>query len=223
MDDLRSGAALRAIGIRRRLRQSDVAKRAGLSSSAVSRIERGRLDEVTLETIRRVAKAIDVRVELVARWRGGELDRLLPEPIDAASTHTARCCDTLSPTTVGPCAAGSGAPTARLPPCPFCRSLARGPVCGGCHLGIGSDGLPRAWDRGRRQPNFQHSESRRVTPTLALHSGHGVANRASRRAPGGASDAGGLRCGVARRVIGQRPPPHERAIDGLVLVRHPVG
>ena len=43
----------------------------------VSRLERGHLDGVTLGTIRAVAKALDIRVDLVPRWRAGDLDRLL--------------------------------------------------------------------------------------------------------------------------------------------------
>lgn len=43
----------------------------------VSRIERGHLDTLSLVTVRRVASALDVRVDIVARWRAGDLDRLL--------------------------------------------------------------------------------------------------------------------------------------------------
>jgi hypothetical protein len=40
-------------------------------------MERGHVDTVTLETIRSVSRTLDVRVELIARWRAGDLDRLL--------------------------------------------------------------------------------------------------------------------------------------------------
>jgi len=43
----------------------------------VSRIERGHLDTLSLRTLRSVASALDVRVDLFARWRAGDLDRLL--------------------------------------------------------------------------------------------------------------------------------------------------
>ena len=43
----------------------------------VSRIERGHLDTLSLATVRRVASALDVRVDIGARWRAGDLDRLL--------------------------------------------------------------------------------------------------------------------------------------------------
>lgn len=55
----------------------DVAQRAGVSAGTVSRIERGRLNEVGLATLSRVADALEIRLEVVARWRGGELDRML--------------------------------------------------------------------------------------------------------------------------------------------------
>ncbi len=43
----------------------------------MSLIERGHIGSVTVDTLRRVAAALDMRLEVIARWRGGELDRLL--------------------------------------------------------------------------------------------------------------------------------------------------
>jgi transcriptional regulator with XRE-family HTH domain len=77
MDDMRVGAALRAIRLRRRWRQDDVATRARVSRSLVSLVERGHLGATTLETLRRISAALDVRLDVIPRWRGGELDRLL--------------------------------------------------------------------------------------------------------------------------------------------------
>lgn len=77
MDDIRVGAAFRAVRKRRGWRQRDVAERAGMSRAFMSLVERGHLDRVSLRTIRRIAAVLDIRVDLVARWRGGELDRLL--------------------------------------------------------------------------------------------------------------------------------------------------
>lgn len=77
MDDPRVGAALRAVRIRRGWRQADVAGHAGVSVTAVSRAERGQIDRMPLATLRRVAAALDIRVDLVPRWRGADLDRLL--------------------------------------------------------------------------------------------------------------------------------------------------
>jgi len=77
VNDQRVGAAFRAIRIKRRWRQRDVADRAEVSASLVSLIERGYVGSVTVDTLRRVGGALDIRVEVLARWRGGELDGLL--------------------------------------------------------------------------------------------------------------------------------------------------
>lgn len=77
MDDLRVGAAFRAVRVRRRWRQADVAARAGVSRAFVSLVEHGHLDQVSLETLRSVARILDIRLDLYARWRGGSLERLL--------------------------------------------------------------------------------------------------------------------------------------------------
>ncbi len=77
MDDQRFGSMLRAIRIRKRLRQADIAARAGVSRWIVMRIEAGRLGTMSLDTLRSVAAALDARVEPLVRWHGGELPRLL--------------------------------------------------------------------------------------------------------------------------------------------------
>ena len=77
MDDLKVGAILRAVRIKARLRQIDVAKLAGVSQSQVSDLERGDLRGMTIGTARDIAAAVGVRVELLPRWRAGEFDRLL--------------------------------------------------------------------------------------------------------------------------------------------------
>lgn len=74
---MRVGAALRAVRVRRGWRQRDVADRAGVSHALVSLLERGHVGRTSLDSVRRVAAVLDVRVDVVARWRGGELDRLL--------------------------------------------------------------------------------------------------------------------------------------------------
>ncbi len=43
----------------------------------MSRIERGHVDEVTVRVLRDVCRAVDMRLDLVPRWRGGDLDRLV--------------------------------------------------------------------------------------------------------------------------------------------------
>jgi transcriptional regulator with XRE-family HTH domain len=79
VDDQQFGAAIRALRLRRRWRQEDLATAARCSRSAVSRIERGHLDAVGLGTTRRIAGALDARAVFDLRWRGGELARLLDQ------------------------------------------------------------------------------------------------------------------------------------------------
>lgn len=48
-----------------------------MSDSAVSRIERGRLNGVTVGTLQRISVALDARLDLLVQWHGGDLARLL--------------------------------------------------------------------------------------------------------------------------------------------------
>lgn len=73
----RVGAAIRAVRRRRGLRQADVAREAGTSPSTVCRIEHGHLASYSFRTTDRVAATLGIRLDIVPRWRGGELDRLL--------------------------------------------------------------------------------------------------------------------------------------------------
>jgi transcriptional regulator with XRE-family HTH domain len=77
MDDRRVGQALRAIRMRRRLRQSDVAALAGVSRRAIGELERGLLANQRLEVLRAVAVTLDATIDLGIRWNGADLDRLL--------------------------------------------------------------------------------------------------------------------------------------------------
>jgi transcriptional regulator with XRE-family HTH domain len=77
VDDQRLGSTLRAIRQRRRWRQQDLAANARVSRSIVGRIERGALANVPYGTIRKVAQALDARVDAVVRWQGGDLGRLI--------------------------------------------------------------------------------------------------------------------------------------------------
>jgi len=77
MDGQRTGAAIRLVRLRRRWRQSDVALAAGVSSSTVSRIERGHVGSLSLDTVAAIAASLDIRLDLIPRWRSGDLDRLL--------------------------------------------------------------------------------------------------------------------------------------------------
>jgi transcriptional regulator with XRE-family HTH domain len=83
MDDETFGRVVRIVRVRRRLRQRDVADRAGLSRAAIWRVEHGRLDEMAVATIRRACAPLELRVDLELRGRGADLDRLV------SARHTA--------------------------------------------------------------------------------------------------------------------------------------
>ena len=79
MDDKALGRALRALRVRKRLRQKDVAEIAQTSQQTVSRMESGLLDGATIGALRAVAEAVGARVALDVRWQGADLDRLLSQ------------------------------------------------------------------------------------------------------------------------------------------------
>jgi transcriptional regulator with XRE-family HTH domain len=54
-----------------------VARRSGVRRETVSRLERGFAGRVPLDTLRAVADALGLRLDLGLRWRGGDLDRIL--------------------------------------------------------------------------------------------------------------------------------------------------
>lgn len=95
MDDVRVGAAFRAVRVRRGWRQRDVADKAGASRTQVSLIERGHIGSVTFDNLRRVAAVLDMRIDVLARWRAGELDRLLNSRHSALGNAVARWLDQL--------------------------------------------------------------------------------------------------------------------------------
>jgi transcriptional regulator with XRE-family HTH domain len=68
---------LRAVRLQKRQRQHDVARRARVSRSLVSRAEHGRLDELSFGALTRIAAALDVSLFLDARWDDGDVDRLI--------------------------------------------------------------------------------------------------------------------------------------------------
>jgi transcriptional regulator with XRE-family HTH domain len=77
MDDLGFGRLVRLARIRRGWRQQDLADRAGVSRSTVSRIERGHLGSLPLDVVRAVAAALDIRIDVAARTRAIDMDRVL--------------------------------------------------------------------------------------------------------------------------------------------------
>jgi len=77
MNDVQLGLALRATRVKRRLRQCDLAKQAGVSASVVSRLEHGDLDLVSLPALRGIAAKLGVSLEFLPRSAGGELERVV--------------------------------------------------------------------------------------------------------------------------------------------------
>jgi transcriptional regulator with XRE-family HTH domain len=79
MEDRRVGRLLRAGRERKGWRQLDVETACGVDQTSVSLIERGTLDCFTVRTIRLVADAVGVRLELAARMPAADVSRLLDE------------------------------------------------------------------------------------------------------------------------------------------------
>jgi transcriptional regulator with XRE-family HTH domain len=77
MDPVRFGLGIRALRRRRGWTQDELAARAGVSQSAVSRVERGDAWRLTVRTLNRIAEALGARSSLRLLWRGEDLDRLL--------------------------------------------------------------------------------------------------------------------------------------------------
>src|SRR5919106_1250072 len=73
---VRLGRQLRAVRLRQRLRQGDVAKLAGVSRSLVSLLECGHAERTSVAAVESVIAALDARLEPRLHWHGPELDRL---------------------------------------------------------------------------------------------------------------------------------------------------
>ncbi|MBF8290321.1 MAG: Helix-turn-helix transcriptional regulator [Chloroflexi bacterium] len=77
VDAIRFGRGVRALRRRRNWRQTDLADAAGVSQSAIARVERGGADRVTVRTLDRIAAALGARVAIRLDFNGEALDRLL--------------------------------------------------------------------------------------------------------------------------------------------------
>jgi len=77
MDNLRLGITVRTVRIRRGWRQDDLAAATHVSRAQIGRIEHGNADSIQLGTLRHVCAALEIRVDLLPRWRGADLDRML--------------------------------------------------------------------------------------------------------------------------------------------------
>jgi transcriptional regulator with XRE-family HTH domain len=77
VDTVAFGRGFKALRLRKRLRQDDLAAAAGVSRGAIARIEQGHADKVTVETLERLARPLGARVVCRVIWEGEGLDRLL--------------------------------------------------------------------------------------------------------------------------------------------------
>jgi transcriptional regulator with XRE-family HTH domain len=79
VDRVRAGRGLRAVRIRKGWRQDDVAERAACSRALVAKAEAGCLGGMTLDRLAAIANALGADFDLLIRWRGERLDRLIDE------------------------------------------------------------------------------------------------------------------------------------------------
>jgi transcriptional regulator with XRE-family HTH domain len=79
VDAVRVGRQFRALRLRKRLRQDDLGRAAKLSRAAVSRIERGLFESMSVDALVRLAASLGAVVDVRLRWNGEQLDRLLDE------------------------------------------------------------------------------------------------------------------------------------------------
>lgn len=68
-----------ALRVRLGLRQQDVAEAADLGRGRVTKLEAGQIDELKVGELRRCFDTLGARLDLVAAYRGAQLDRLLDE------------------------------------------------------------------------------------------------------------------------------------------------
>jgi transcriptional regulator with XRE-family HTH domain len=102
VDGVRLGTVCRALRMRKRWRQVDLAAKAGVSAAAVSRFERGRARELPVDVLVRVVEALGGRFDFVVRWNGGELDRLLNARHSALHESVARTFQALDGWVIAP-------------------------------------------------------------------------------------------------------------------------
>jgi len=77
VDRIRFGRQVRALRHRKRWRQEDLASDAGVSRSAISRVECGEGDRLPVATLDAVVASLGARLECRLSWNGEALDRLL--------------------------------------------------------------------------------------------------------------------------------------------------
>jgi transcriptional regulator with XRE-family HTH domain len=87
------GRVVRALRLRLGWRQLDLARRAGVSARAISKLERQGPAGFTVRTLRKICEPLDVDLQVYGRWRGGELDRLLDAAHAALQAQFTRLLD----------------------------------------------------------------------------------------------------------------------------------
>jgi DNA-binding Xre family transcriptional regulator len=103
MDPIVFGRGVKALRLRKRWRQDDLAAAARVSRGVIARIEQGHATRVTVETLDKVAGALGGRVMCCLTWNGEGLDRLLDAEhaaIVEAVVRTLRSADWLIATEV---------------------------------------------------------------------------------------------------------------------------
>lgn len=79
MDLRRVARAIHALRVRRGWRQEDLAREANLSRAVVGRVERAEIDGLSVSSLVAVATALDATIDILIRWQGEGIDRLLDE------------------------------------------------------------------------------------------------------------------------------------------------
>jgi transcriptional regulator with XRE-family HTH domain len=82
--------AVRALRQRKGWRQVDVGARGGVSHQLISRIERGELGGITVQSLERVAMVLGATLEIRAHWNGADLDHLIDARHAAVEEAVAR-------------------------------------------------------------------------------------------------------------------------------------
>src|SRR5712671_7314085 len=77
MDPILFGRGVKALRLRKRWRQDDLAAAARVSRGVIARIEQGHAARMTVETLDKVAAALGGRVTCRLTWNGEGFDRLL--------------------------------------------------------------------------------------------------------------------------------------------------
>jgi transcriptional regulator with XRE-family HTH domain len=77
VNDTQLGRIFRAVRIQMGVTQEDVARRARVSQSTISRIERGHIASIPVQALRSVGTVLEIRLDLGAGWRGGDLARIV--------------------------------------------------------------------------------------------------------------------------------------------------